>query len=311
MIPPRLPLPLTRPFTTSPHSHKSPLFDISVTPYSPSPSQSPPKHLRLVIFGKPGSGKGTLSTRLTSLFPLQFLSTGDSLRRHISLRTPLGIHAEALVASGQFLPDRTMLQVVLSELDTLPSPNWVLDGFPRTVEQAKMLDRHLLHTRQPLTLVVHLDVPDETILSRIRDRWVHAPSGRVYNLGYNPPRVPGKDDHTGEGLQKRADDDPAVFGRRLQVYERETRPVLDYYLRAEGAEAGTRVVSLTGETSDEIWPGLEREVRALGWGEEREPPTATTTTTVATAKGTARQRVEEVWKAKDTKEDERRPAHDA
>ncbi|KZT58937.1 GTP:AMP phosphotransferase mitochondrial, partial [Calocera cornea HHB12733] len=216
--------------------------------------------LRLVMFGKPGSGKGTLSSLLTSKYVLPPISTGDSLRRQISLRTPLGQRAEQLVAEGAFLPDEVMLDVVRSELEQVPGAgtagSWLLDGFPRTVPQARMLDSYLASRSPPapLTLVVHLDVPDAVILSRIRDRWVHLPSGRVYNLAYNPPRSPGVDDLTGERLTKRPDDTPEVFGRRLEVFRRETAPLMDYY---EGAAAGgAKVVSLKGETSDEIWPLL-------------------------------------------------------
>ncbi|KZO95830.1 ADK-domain-containing protein [Calocera viscosa TUFC12733] len=271
-------VPLVRTLTTSPSAHKAAahLFDVAgATTYPPShptspshshaPHGSPAHPLRLVMFGKPGSGKGTLSTLLTSHYALPPISTGDSLRRQIALRTPLGQRAEALVASGTFLPDETMLDVVQSELDPLRG-SWLLDGFPRTVPQARMLDAYLASRAPPapLTLVVHLDVPDAVILERIRDRWVHLPSGRVYNLAYNPPLHPGVDDLTGEELTKRPDDTPEVFARRLEVFGRETAPLMSYYADGEGKRKGeARVVSLKGETSDEIWPLLEREVRGF------------------------------------------------
>ena len=129
-------------------------------------------------------------------------------------------------------------------------------------------------TNTPLTLLVNLIIPNAILRARIASRWVHAPSGRVYNLSFNPPRVPGRDDETGEPLIQRPDDKPEVFERRLLAYERETAPLLGYYTaRAEGAKGeaalggagagGLRMVALEGETSDEIWPVLERTVNEL------------------------------------------------
>lgn len=139
---------------------------------------------------------------------------------------------------------------------------------------------HRTHTRStntPLTLLVNLIIPTAILRARIANRWVHAPSGRVYNPSFNPPRVPGRDDLTGEPLIQRPDDKPEVFERRLRAYERETAPLLGYYAaRAEGVggaaaaaamggvrKGGLRMVALEGETSDEIWPVLERTVREL------------------------------------------------
>lgn len=133
---------------------------------------------------------------------------------------------------------------------------------------------HIRSTNTPLTLLVNLIIPTAILRARIANRWVHAPSGRVYNPSFNPPRVPGRDDLTGEPLIQRPDDKPEVFERRLRAYERETAPLLGYYAaRAEGVggaaamggvrKGGLRMVALEGETSDEIWPVLERTVREL------------------------------------------------
>ncbi|KAI6103383.1 ADK-domain-containing protein [Pisolithus sp. B1] len=187
------------------------------------------KVLRMVMFGKPGSGKGTLSSRLVKKYDVLSLSTGDLLRQHIAERTAVGQQAEGIVAQGGLVPDEIMLQV-----------HWILDGFPRTLNQGKLLDTHLQAQNTPLSLVVNLDVADEVILSRISDRWVHLPSGRIYNMSYNRPKVDGLDDETGEPLAKRPDDNPEVFAHRLKQFHDSTSPL----------------------TSDEIWPKLEAVVRS-------------------------------------------------
>lgn len=217
------------------------------------------KVLRMLMFGKPGAGKGTLAARLVKKYDVLSLSTGDMLRQHIADSTEVGRIAEEIVATGGLLPDDIMLKVVASKLDLLHNKHWILDGFPRTVGQGKLLDDHLRLQGTPLSLIVNLDVADEIILSRISDRWVHLPSGRVYNLSYNPPKVAGHDDETGEPLTKRPDDNPEIFARRLEQFYASTSPLLDYY-RTQ-ATSGVKMVTLSGATSDEIWPQLDSVIR--------------------------------------------------
>lgn len=220
--------------------------------------------LRMIMFGKPGAGKGTLSARLVSKYDILTLSTGDLLRQHIAERTDVGRVAKEIVAKGGLLPDEIMLRVVTSKLDHLHNKHWILDGFPRTVGQGKLLDAHLRTQNDPLSLVVNLDVPDQVILSRISDRWVHLPSGRVYNMSYNRPKVDGFDDETGEPLTKRPDDNPEIFARRLKQFYASTSPLLSYYASQQAlSSTNTRLVALSGETSDEIWPQLERTVLSV------------------------------------------------
>lgn len=240
--------------------------------------------LRMLMFGKPGAGKGTLAGRLTKKYDILSISSGDLLRQHIAERTEVGRQAEAIVAQGGLLPDEVMLKVVTSKLEALKGKHWILDGFPRTLGQGELLDAHLKKQDMPLSLVVNLDVPDEVILSRISDRWVHLPSGRVYNMSYNRPKIDGLDDETGEPLTKRPDDNPETFARRLQQFYASTSPLLDYYsAQAEAgnvhhaADASTahlhphqlrlptrshrmQMATLHGTTSDEIWPQLEAVV---------------------------------------------------
>lgn len=218
------------------------------------------KVLRMLMFGKPGAGKGTLSARLVKKYDILSLSTGDMLRHHIAEKTEVGRMAEEIVATGGLLPDDIMLKVVASRLDLLRDKHWILDGFPRTLGQGKLFDAHLRQQGTPLSLIVNLDVPDEVILARISDRWVHLPSGRVYNLSYNPPKVAGLDDETGEPLTKRPDDIPEVFARRLEKFYASTAPLLSYFSTHPSGE--TKVVTLSGVTSDEIWPQLDHVVRS-------------------------------------------------
>lgn len=220
----------------------------------------------MIMFGKPGAGKGTLTTRLARKHDILSISTGDLLRQHIAEKTEVGQLAEEIVAKGGLLPDELMLRVVSSKLDTLRHKHWILDGFPRTVGQGKLLDAHLRKQGLPLSLVVNLDVPDEVILARISDRWVHLPSGRVYNLSYNRPRVDGLDDETGEPLTKRPDDNPEVFARRLRQFYASTSPLLQYYgspRTSFSPDSKPKLVSLRGSSSDEIWPMLEHAVRSI------------------------------------------------
>jgi len=214
----------------------------------------------MLMFGKPGAGKGTLSARLVQKYEILSLSTGDMLRQHIAERTDVGRMAEEIVATGGLLPDEVMLKVVTSKLDSLHNKHWILDGFPRTLGQGVLLDEHLRQRQSPLSLVVNLDVPDDIILSRISDRWVHLPSGRVYNLSYNPPKVPGRDDETGEPITKRPDDNPEIFARRLEKFYASTSPLLSHYV--DQSSRTTRVATLSGSTSDEIWPQLEALLRS-------------------------------------------------
>ncbi|GBE81945.1 adenylate kinase-domain-containing protein [Sparassis latifolia] len=217
------------------------------------------KVLRMLMFGKPGAGKGTLSARLVKKYDILSLSTGDLLRQHIAEQTEVGRMAEKVVAAGSLLPDDVMLKVVTSKLDLLHNKHWILDGFPRTLGQGKLLDSHLRNQGSPLSLIVNLDVADEVILSRISDRWVHLPSGRVYHLSYNPPKIAGLDDETGEPLTKRPDDIPETFTRRLEKFYASTSPLLSYF---STLVSGSNLITLTGASSDEIWPHLDQVVRS-------------------------------------------------
>ncbi|XP_076875214.1 GTP:AMP phosphotransferase AK3, mitochondrial isoform X2 [Brachyhypopomus gauderio] len=179
---------------------------------------------RSVIMGPPGSGKGTVSNRITLSFGLKHLSSGDILRANINAKTELGLLMKTCIDQGQLVPDDIISRLVLANLRDMDHSSWLLDGFPRTVAQAESLD-----SMCTLDTVINLDVPFETIKERLTSRWVHLPSGRVYNTEFNPPKIPGLDDVTGEPLSQRDDDTPETVTRRLKAYENQTEPVLEYY----------------------------------------------------------------------------------
>ncbi|EAL21004.1 hypothetical protein CNBD6050 [Cryptococcus deneoformans B-3501A] len=211
---------------------------------SPSYDGVEEKGLRMLVFGKPGSGK----VRLVKEYDISFVSTGDVLRKEIAAKSEVGRKAEAVVASGGLVSDELMLEIVKAELDRLKGKSWIIDGFPRTLHQGELIDTVLNQENRPLNMVVHLNVPDSVIMARIAARWVHLPSGRVYNTTYSAPKVPGKDDVTGEPLTKRPDDTPETFSKRLQAYYESTAPLLKYFEETYPES----LHSISGSSSDEV-----------------------------------------------------------
>lgn len=211
--------------------------------------------LRILLLGAPGSGKGTQTSRLLKKFTqLKALSSGDVLRTQISQGTAIGKEAEKYIKNGGLVPDSTMVGLITEQLRQNnwlnQQSNWLLDGFPRTINQATELSK-IIGKSADLNLVVELDVDQKVILDRIEARWVHVPSGRIYSLDYNPPKVPFKDDVTGEPLTKRADDTAEVFQKRLDKYNEEIGPLKEFY-KKQGV-----LFTVSGNTSDIIYPKLE------------------------------------------------------
>ncbi|XP_053675847.1 GTP:AMP phosphotransferase AK3, mitochondrial [Anopheles nili] len=209
------------------------------------------KLFRTIIMGAPGSGKGTVSGRIVKSFNLKHISSGDLLRSNIEKRTELGLIAEKYIREGKLVPDIYITRCILSELDQIQAHSWLLDGFPRTREQAEDLWK-----QEQIDTVINLDVPFEVIIDRIRSRWVHLPSGRVYNVGFNDPKTPGRDDETGEPLSQRPDDNPVAVRKRLEVYDACTRPINAYF-----NEKGV-LATFKGSTTDEIWPHVKQYLEA-------------------------------------------------
>lgn len=167
----------------------------------------------MIMLGAPGSGKGTLTARLLAAHSgrLTALASGDLLRSEMAANSEIGQRAKQAIADGRLLDDDSMISIIVAEMQRRNWVNsqqsWLLDGFPRTLEQARRLDS-VLTASGPINLVVQLMVPEEAIVKRLCDRWIHEASGRVYNTSYNPPKHPGRDDVTGERLVRRADDEP-------------------------------------------------------------------------------------------------------
>lgn len=206
------------------------------------------KIFRAVIMGAPGSGKGTISSRILKRFGFVHLACGDILRNHVQLNTELGKMAKEYLAKGLLVPDDLVTKTILNEINAIGNnKSWLLDGYPRTIQQANSIGAKI-----QFDAVLNLIVPHSVIIERVQGRWVHMASGRVYNTDFNKPKVPFRDDVTGEALEQRNDDKPETVSKRLEIYENLTKPVTDYY-RAKGI-----LHEFTGNTSDVIWPQVEK-----------------------------------------------------
>lgn len=202
-----------------------------------------------LILGKPGGGKGTISKKILKDFPqFKHISSGDILREHVRHETKIGLQAIKYMKEGQLLPDKLMIGLLIEESASYlkEGESLLLDGFPRTAGQAEALDKTL-----NVDIVVNLDIPNETIVERLTDRWIHEESGRIYSYGYNPPKVKGKDDETGEPLVQRHDDRPEIVRARLKKYDQSTSPLVQYY------EKHGVLKSFSGTQSDVIYPEVK------------------------------------------------------
>lgn len=188
--------------------------------------------LRLVIMGPPGSGKGTQSPFLQKHFEISHLATGDMLRNAASNGNPIGLKAKEIMAKGEFVPDDIMVQLIDEAINSEECQNgFVLDGFPRTVDQAKKLDNMMHKSGMHLDHVIAFIIPNDILVKRICGRLIHQESGRTYHEEFHPPLVPGRDDITGELLIRRADDNEETLKKRFQLYTNETAPVVEYFRR--------------------------------------------------------------------------------
>jgi nucleoside-triphosphate--adenylate kinase len=212
-------------------------------------SKAGAKIFRCIITGAPGSGKGTISARIVKDFGFKHLSSGDVMRKNIVEKTALGQKLKPYLDKGALVPDNLTCSLIIAAVSDLEKGrfSWLLDGFPRSVPQAQELDKQLTEKRKA-DILLNLDVPFEIIVDRMSKRFTHLASGRVYSLDFNAPKVPGKDDVTGEPLVQRNDDKPETVLARLNYYKTYTAPVLDHY-RKTG-----RVVDFKGKYSNEIWP---------------------------------------------------------
>jgi adenylate kinase len=202
-------------------------------------------HMRIILLGGPGAGKGTQANYIKDRYGIPQISTGDMLRAAVKAGTPLGLEAKKVMDAGGLVSDDIILGLVKERIAQDDCANgFLLDGFPRTLAQAESLKK------QGITIdaVVEIDVDDEEIIKRMSGRRVHLASGRTYHTVFNPPREQGKDDETGEPLVQRDDDKEETVRQRLKVYHDQTEPLIGYYSSwaDEGGEEAPRYIRIPG-----------------------------------------------------------------
>ena len=182
--------------------------------------------MRLILLGAPGAGKGTQANYIKEKYGIPQISTGDMLRAAVKAGTPLGVAAKKVMDAGNLISDDIIINLVKERIKEADCANgFLFDGFPRTIPQAQaMKDAGI-----PIDYVVEIDVADSEIVKRMSGRRVHLASGRTYHVVFNPPKVAGKDDVTGEDLVQRPDDAEETVLKRLHVYHDQTKPLVEYY----------------------------------------------------------------------------------
>lgn len=205
------------------------------------------KEMRIILLGAPGAGKGTQAQFIMNKYKIPQISTGDMLRAAIKSGSELGLQAKTLMDKGELVPDDLIIALVKERVQQNDAKNgFLLDGFPRTIPQADALKEANI----AIDFVLEFDVADEVIVERMSGRRVHPASGRVYHTVYNPPKVEGKDDITGEDLIIRADDKPETVLERLKIYHNTTKPLIQYY-QDEAKAGNTKYFQLNGTLSVE------------------------------------------------------------
>ncbi|HGG59836.1 MAG TPA: adenylate kinase [Gammaproteobacteria bacterium] len=214
--------------------------------------------MKIILLGGPGAGKGTQANFIKERYGIPQISTGDMLRAHVKAGTELGKAAKKIMDEGGLVSDDIIMGMVKERIQEDDCANgYLFDGFPRTIPQAEALKE----AGVGVDAVVEIDVPDEEIIKRMSGRRVHLPSGRTYHVIYNPPKVEGKDDETGEDLIQRDDDKEETVKARLKVYHDQTEPLVDFYQKE--ADAGQlKYVKINGigtveEIRDQIFSALD------------------------------------------------------
>lgn len=215
--------------------------------------------MKLILLGAPGAGKGTQAQFLTKQYNIPQISTGDMLRAAIKAGTELGKQAKEAIDAGKLVTDEIIIGMVKERIAEPDCENgFLLDGFPRTVPQADAVTAAGIQ----IDAVIEIDVPDSEIVKRMCGRRCHLASGRTYHVDYNPPKVEGKDDETGEDLVQRDDDKPEVVQDRLTVYHDQTAPLVDYYTKAAAEDDKLKYIKVDGtqpidQVEEAVIAGLE------------------------------------------------------
>src|SRR5882672_192046 len=199
--------------------------------------------MRIILLGMPGAGKGTQARYLIEKFNIPQITTGDMLRAAIKDGAPLGMKAKKFMDRGGLVPDDIVIELVKQRVKQPDcAKGFIIDGFPRTIPQAEALRRAGID----VDCVIEIDVSDDEVLKRLSGRRVHPASGRTYHVIYNPPKVPDRDDVTGEPLVQRPDDAEETVKHRITTYHAQTKPLVDYYLKQanSGAPGAPRYVSI-------------------------------------------------------------------
>jgi len=191
--------------------------------------------VRVILLGAPGAGKGTQCKRIVAKYALLHLSSGDILRQNRAEGTELGKKAQSFMDSGALVPDEIIVEMMTDAIEKAPATGYVLDGFPRTVNQADELDKSLASANQKIDAVVNLKIDDQIVARRMTGRRSCPQCGAVYHVENLKPKVEGICDNDGAQLVQRPDDSPEVVANRLKTYHRQTKPVLDYYKNNSGA----------------------------------------------------------------------------
>lgn len=213
--------------------------------------------MKLILLGGPGAGKGTQAQYVTEKFGIPQISTGDMLRAAVKAGTPLGLEAKKIMDAGGLVSDDIILGLVDERLQQPDCANgYLLDGFPRTIPQAEGMKARGINVEH----VVEIDVDDNEIIKRMSGRRVHPASGRTYHIVFNPPKVEGKDDETGEDLIQRDDDQEDTVRKRLEIYHEQTEPLVGFYSdeAAGGSVKYHKVAGIGGvdEIRDRIFDAL-------------------------------------------------------
>ena len=217
------------------------------------------KNIHIILLGPPGCGKGTQAQKLIREFGFVQLSTGDMLRAAISKGTEIGMQVKSIIDKGELVPDEIVIGIVRDRIfSTECECGYMLDGFPRTLAQAEKLDQILSDRNQKIDVVFRLCVPDDMAIRRIAGRRFHITSGRSYNIEFNPPKIEGRDDITGEKLVQREDDKEEIVQSRLNTYHELTEPLVRYYQKQgiikaiDGAGSPENIYAEIKQTLNEV-----------------------------------------------------------